>query len=91
VLHKWTNRNKVFKFLTVDPVREWGELKCWLIGKSEDKRGDRFELSKFEILTFYTLEVTSCKRETEASSDYIVLMAHPHIQHICKSNNRAII
>jgi len=27
--------------------------------------------------------VTSCKRDTEASSDYIVLKAHPYIQHIC--------
>jgi len=28
-----------------------GDLNSWPIGKSEDKRGDRFELSKFEIWT----------------------------------------
>jgi len=28
-----------------------GDLKSWPIGKSKDKRGDRFELNKLEILT----------------------------------------
>ena len=51
MLRKWTNRNKVFKFLTGDSIREYGDLKRQPIGKSENKREDRFELSKFEILT----------------------------------------
>jgi hypothetical protein len=64
-------------------MRELGDINSQL-GRVR-KRGDRFELSKFEILNvrkslFFTLEVTSCKRETEASSDYIffkVASIHP--------------
>ena len=51
MLRKWTKRNKAFKFFTIDPIRECGDLNSWPVGKSEDKRGDRFELSKSEILT----------------------------------------
>ena len=52
------------------------------------KGGWIWNCTSFENLTqarslFHTLEVTSCVRDTKASSEYI-LKAHPYIQHFCK-------
>jgi hypothetical protein len=43
-----------------------------------------FENRMQEKCLLYTLVVTGCARDTEASSEHIFLNSHPYIQHICR-------
>jgi len=45
---------------------------------------ESFENRMQEKCLSYTLVVTGCARDTEASSEYTFLKAHPYIQHICR-------